>query len=105
MEQEEFGPQMETRLREIAKHLEMTYDQLHMWGCTFKQDTKFYTVDGVPHCIYTDGDGGYMLITGDCEIFEDEGMTIQVLSQWVDLPYGLMMDIEGELLVMMESED
>lgn len=102
MEIENINPQYEL-LKKVANCIDgVTIEDMFKWASFLTNDgmppTMFYMDAGVPHCIYTDGDGGIMLFSAMCEIFEEQGMMVQTIGcTHCDIPFGLMSEIDMTL--------
>jgi hypothetical protein len=88
-------------LSEAAGYLDQTEDELWSWINNFKRSgyrffNNGYDCDG---CIYTDADGGALLIKGYSEIYETEGGQIELLEDctYCNIEYSMLKKIFKEL--------
>jgi NAD kinase len=72
-------------------------DELFDWMSTLRSDYIIKRDEDGVDIIYTDGDGGLMLFSSYCEIFEGEGMSVSVIGKYCDISYAEMQTILLEM--------
>lgn len=93
------------QLERYADVIGCTLGDLKAWTETFQPDTKFFIDDETPVCLYTDGDSGIASFATYCESFDGEGMTMNLLSGWCDIPFGAMTEIDDKLEEMVKLQN
>lgn len=93
------------QLQHYGEVIGCTLGDLNEWTSTLKPDTKFFIDNETPVCLYTDGDSGIASFSAYCECFDDEGMTMNLLSGWCDIPFGTMTEINDNLEEMVKRQN
>ncbi len=76
--------------KEIAKKLGKTYQEFLDWGESSLEEDWIITEGSAyeePICVYTDGDGGVVVLECSSEIFEEFGLTLLSVEDlaWCDI--------------------
>jgi len=108
-------------LNKISNHNFKDIGEYYRWISTWEPDYRYYSRDitwkeldiedkteGYAYtrvsCLYTDGDGGVMFFCTNSEIFEENGMTMELINcSWCDITYSDIIEIGEEMEFLKEN--
>ena len=108
-------------LNKIKNHSFKDIGEYHRWISTLEPEYRYYSrditwkeldIDGKTEgyaytyvsCLYTDGDGGVMFFCTNSEIFEEQGMTMELINcSWCDITYSDIIEIGEEMEFLKEN--
>lgn len=108
-------------LNKISNHGFKDIGEYYRWISTLEPDYKYYSRNitweefgaddeekGYAYtrasCLYTDGDGGVMFFCTNSEIFEKQGMTVELINcSWCDISYEDFEEIGLEMEFLKET--
>ena len=108
-------------LDKISNHSFKDIGEYYSWISSLNPDYRYHSEDitweelGVDDeekvyaytrvsCLYTDGDGGVMFFCTNSEIFEEQGMTMELINcSWCDISYEDFEEIGQEMEFLKEN--
>lgn len=109
----------EELLGKVSEHGFKSIEEYCAWSRSWEPSYRYYSEDftlrdiGIQEdgfaysyasCLYTDGDGGVMLFRTTNDVFEADGMSIQLLNcSWCDISYAIIEEINEEMEFLKEN--
>ena len=86
---------------ERQRHIENASELLGMtnsgfinWMTCDQPDYQIYETEAGIGCFWTDGDDGLIWFDPECEIFQEQGVKVEMLSRYCDIDFDSMLEIQ-----------